>query len=250
MPDIDLRLGCWQDVLADVEQVDAVICDPPYSERTASGYKTNPEWSREIGSQPGVEYGFITEQDVADFVGWWWRRCRHWMLVFGDHVSARWWESSLSQAGAYVFAPLPYIRTDGAPRFVGDGPTSLTDWLVVARHRSTTANGSPRRGSRPGWYQGSCRRGEVTGAKDLRAMRQIVGEYTLPGDLVCDPFSGSGTTARACVTEGRRFVGAERDPGTYRVAMDRLRGLGPTGKPQLSIFDRVAAPATEDTGGR
>ena len=33
---IDLRLGRWQDVLADVTTCDAVICDPPYSAREAT----------------------------------------------------------------------------------------------------------------------------------------------------------------------------------------------------------------------
>jgi DNA modification methylase len=33
--------------------------------------------------------------------------------------------------------------------------------------------------------------------------------YTMPGDLVCDPFSGSGTTQHAAIQTGRAFVGAD-----------------------------------------
>lgn len=33
--------------------------------------------------------------------------------------------------------------------------------------------------------------------------------YTMPGDLICDPFSGSGTTAVASIETGRDFVGAD-----------------------------------------
>lgn len=33
--------------------------------------------------------------------------------------------------------------------------------------------------------------------------------YTLPGDLVCDPFSGSGTTCVAAIESGRDFIGAD-----------------------------------------
>lgn len=33
--------------------------------------------------------------------------------------------------------------------------------------------------------------------------------YTMPGDLVCDPFSGSGTTNLASIESGRAFVGAD-----------------------------------------
>lgn len=35
----DLRLGRWQDALADVGDVDAVITDPPFSQRTAEGFR-------------------------------------------------------------------------------------------------------------------------------------------------------------------------------------------------------------------
>lgn len=36
---IELRCGRWQDVLADVTQCDAVITDPPYSDKTHSGQR-------------------------------------------------------------------------------------------------------------------------------------------------------------------------------------------------------------------
>ena len=36
-PSWDLRLGRWQDVLADVREVDCVCVDPPYGERTHDG---------------------------------------------------------------------------------------------------------------------------------------------------------------------------------------------------------------------
>jgi DNA modification methylase len=46
-----------------------------------------------------------------------------------------------------------------------------------------------------------------------------------PADgLVVDPFCGSGSTGVACVREGRRFLGVERDPGYCEVARSRLRG--------------------------
>lgn len=33
--------------------------------------------------------------------------------------------------------------------------------------------------------------------------------YSLPGDIVCDPFSGSGSTAVGCIETGRHFIGAD-----------------------------------------
>jgi site-specific DNA-methyltransferase (adenine-specific) len=46
--------------------------------------------------------------------------------------------------------------------------------------------------------------------------------FTLEGDLVLDPFIGSGTTAVAAVRLGRHFVGIEADPLYFKVAQERI----------------------------
>ena len=43
-----------------------------------------------------------------------------------------------------------------------------------------------------------------------------------PGDLVCDPFMGSGTTGVAAVLTGRRFYGIEKDPAFFQMACGRI----------------------------
>ena len=45
----------------------------------------------------------------------------------------------------------------------------------------------------------------------------------VPGMTVCDPFMGSGTTGIACVRQGRKFIGVERDPEYYAIAVERIR---------------------------
>lgn len=58
----------------------------------------------------------------------------------------------------------------------------------------------------------------------LALAKRAVMLYTRPGDLVCDPFSGSGTTQIACVESGRGFVGADlfyEDIRARRVAAAR-----------------------------
>lgn len=39
--------------------------------------------------------------------------------------------------------------------------------------------------------------------------RRAVMLYTMPGDIVIDPFSGSGTTHAVCIRTGRAFCGAD-----------------------------------------
>jgi DNA modification methylase len=46
-----------------------------------------------------------------------------------------------------------------------------------------------------------------------------------PGELIIDPFLGSGTTAVAAVLEGRRFLGCDIDPGCVETTRRRLEQL-------------------------
>jgi DNA modification methylase len=55
-------------------------------------------------------------------------------------------------------------------------------------------------------------------------MEELILDFTDPDDLVCDPFSGSATTAVAALRHGRRFIGWERDPEHYATAIRRLCG--------------------------
>ena len=70
---IDLRLGRWESALADVERVDALIVDAPYSERTheshsprtdvLTSYKAGARWAQRGGSRSTIDYAYW---DAAD----------------------------------------------------------------------------------------------------------------------------------------------------------------------------------------
>ena len=52
--------------------------------------------------------------------------------------------------------------------------------------------------------------------------RDHVATWSNPGDVVLDPFSGSGTTAKAAKALGRRFIGLEVNPEYCEIAEQRL----------------------------
>jgi site-specific DNA-methyltransferase (adenine-specific) len=59
--------------------------------------------------------------------------------------------------------------------------------------------------------------------KPLGLMLEIVADFTSPGDLILDPFCGSGTTGVAALRLGRRFIGIERDPTWAALSIERLK---------------------------
>lgn len=59
--------------------------------------------------------------------------------------------------------------------------------------------------------------------KPLELIKRFVAVSSNPGDLVLDPFMGSGTTAVASKALGRRFVGFELSREYVRMAEQRLR---------------------------
>jgi hypothetical protein len=58
--------------------------------------------------------------------------------------------------------------------------------------------------------------------KALEVMKWCVASFSRPGDIVLDPFMGTGTTGVACLLLGRRFIGIERDLEYMTMARKRL----------------------------
>ena len=61
----------------------------------------------------------------------------------------------------------------------------------------------------------------------LALVRRVVLGITRPGDLVLDPFAGSGTTGVVCIEHGRRFQGIELREEYAAIARDRIDKAAP-----------------------
>jgi adenine-specific DNA-methyltransferase len=86
------------------------------------------------------------------------------------------------------------------------------DVWYVPKVTSGTDRASPERTPHPAQFP-------------LALIERVVKVSSNEGDVVLDPFMGSGTTAEACVRNGRKFVGFELKESYCQIAAQRLRSL-------------------------
>ena len=61
--------------------------------------------------------------------------------------------------------------------------------------------------------------------KPVRLLERLLALTTQPGDVVLDPFSGSCSTAIACVNTNREYIGFEIDKEYYEAGTKRLNDV-------------------------
>lgn len=188
--------------------VDLVLTDPPYlvNYRDRAGRSIANDRNADWVNPAFREMAWLMKDEsfCVSFYGW--------HLV--DTFMAAWRAAGLVPVGHLVF-PKRYRSSVGA---------------FEARHEQAyvLAKGRRPRVARPipdvlPWaYTGN--RLHPT-QKPVEALTPIIGALTEPGQLVLDPFCGSGSTLVAARRLGRDCLGIELDAGHARTATDRVRGF-------------------------
>ena len=216
-PGWELRLGRWQDALSGV-RCSSLIFDAPYSAATHAAVTTRNDNSAPDGLTP--DYAAFTDDDVRRFCNSWRDRCDGWMVSLTDSRLAPVWGAEMEAIGRYAFAPVPCVIRGMSVRIQGDGPSSWAIWAVVSRPRNSEF---VKWGTLPGAYTGPSQPGAGGGrGKPRWLLEALVRDYTRPGDLICDPFAGWGSTICAAVALGRRGIGAEMDAAAFAEAAARV----------------------------
>lgn len=239
----DLQLARWEDytpTLAD-DSVDFICCDMPYN-TTNLGFDKEvvdlPRWWGEawrVVKPAGVVVLFAADLFTVDLIQSQRANYRYrlvWCKTMGtgfldaERRPLRAHEDVLvfcRQPGQWVYNPQ---KTPGKPfkvqRPTGRGQShygASIDDLVTTYDGSRHPLSFQHFGSEP-----------TTGRlhptqKPLDLMRWLVRTYSNPGDTVLDCFAGSGSTAAACLMEGRAFVGCEMSPDYHAKATARLQAL-------------------------
>lgn len=81
------------------------------------------------------------------------------------------------------------------------------------------------------------RKREHPNEKPLEIVAKLVDTHSNQGDLILDPFAGSGTTGVAAVRLGRQFVGIEVDSSYFDIACRRIEAA--TRQPDMFATPRL-----------
>jgi site-specific DNA-methyltransferase (adenine-specific) len=249
MSAFDLRLGDCLDPAAGMASlrdgsVDHVICDPPYEpeahtlQRRIRGADTNG--GERICSVEPLDFSPIAEADRVSAAAQFARVARRWILVFCQAEAVAAWRDSLIAAGATYKRSCVWVKPDGMPQLTGDRPAMGYESIVAAHAPGRSSwNGGGQRGVFVVNKGGDKRSGHPT-QKPIALMEKLVRLFTDPGDMILDPFAGSGTTGVAALRMGRRFIGFERDSRYHAIALKRLS----TAREQLELSGITAAEAS------
>jgi ParB family chromosome partitioning protein len=198
---IAIRHGDFREVLGDLRgQVDAMITDPPYLSEYIPLYGELAKLAAELLRPHGVLVVMTPHLHLPEVVNCMTPHLRYrWICIYymGDT------KANVSAAKiATSWKPLlVFTRYDAENlRFV------CSDYFSGARGNSDGVEKTLHH-----WQQ------------SLDGFIQIVERFTEPGELVVDPFLGSGTTAVACLRLGRQFVGCDIDAGAVAIARRRVQ---------------------------
>jgi site-specific DNA-methyltransferase (adenine-specific) len=221
--------------------VDLVLTDPPFSDWTHVGARTNPEtrggdWI--IGGnepQEMISFDSISDWGVSstfDRLGY---LARRWVIANMD------WRhyAEMERLPPAFLRPVRmgiWDKPNGAPQFTGDRPA--TGWEAIGifhrmeRWREKTNGRRFAEGGRMSWNGGGHRAvwrvNKVNDpfnptAKPPELVSLLIELFSNPGDLVLDPFAGVGTTLLCARAMGRYGVGIEMDEAQCAEIVRRLR---------------------------
>lgn len=201
--------------------VDVVITDPPYEAKAHTSHRLVARAGGKLEVEP-LTFPPITEEQRAESARQMARLARRWLLVFCQVEAAMKWRAALESAGAVYERTCQWIKPDGKPHYTGDRP-GIGYESIVACHAPGRSrwNGGGSHGVFIVNKGGDTRTGHQT-QKPLALMELLVRLFSEPGELILDPFAGSGTTGVAAVRLGRRFVGWEMNPAYEDIARRRL----------------------------
>ena len=184
------------------------ITDPPYTKHVHDRMH-----SVTGGTGVDVECPFdpLTAGDEAKICAALGSVARRWSVIF----------CALEQLGAYTIDTPgdrwiksgAYLKQRCMPQLTGDRPGSRVEGIALRHGRSVKLAWNNK--GRSGLFLAMPEHRKATrhvSAKPIELMIQLIAAFTEPGELVFDPFAGTGSTAIAAELLGRKCLAVEIDP--------------------------------------
>ncbi|HZA01259.1 MAG TPA: site-specific DNA-methyltransferase [Hyphomicrobiaceae bacterium] len=244
---------------------DLVFADPPYNLQL-DGSLLRPNNT----VVDGVDDAWDKFQSFAEydrFTHAWLAECRRLLKpdgaiwVIGSYHSIFRLGAALQDLGFWVQNDVIWRKTNPMPNFRGKRFTNAHETLIWAgrdQKSRVTFNYEAMKAfnddvqMRSDWLIPICagperlkddggRKAHPT-QKPEALLHRVVLASTHPGDLVLDPFFGTGTTGAVAKRLGRRWLGIERDPDYARAALERIARVQPL---PLSALDTARSKRGE-----
>ena len=240
--------------------VDLVFADPPYNLQLKSELK-RPDDSR-VDAVDDAWDKFSSFAAYDAFTRAWLIGCRRVMKpaatlwVIGSYHNIFRVGAILQDLGFWILNDVVWRKTNPMPNFRGRRFTNAHETLIWAARepnaKGYTFNYEALKAGNDGvqvrsdWTIPLCTGDERLKGNDAKKIHPTQKPEALlarailassrPGDVVLDPFFGTGTTGAVAKRLGRRFIGIERDIAYAQSARDRIDAVEPLPEPSLAPF--------------
>ncbi|MFZ5618116.1 MAG: site-specific DNA-methyltransferase [Pseudomonadota bacterium] len=237
---------------------DLVFADPPYNLQLG-GDLTRPDNSRVDGVDDEWDrFGSFEEYDR--FTRDWLKEAQRILKpdgavwVIGSYHNIFRVGAALQDLGFWLLNDVIWVKSNPMPNFRGTRFTNAHEtliWASKSKESRPTFNYSALKTAnddlqmRSDWLLPICTGNErlkgASGAKIHPTQKpeallyRVMLATTDPGDIVVDPFFGSGTTGAVAKMLGRRFIGIDRDKDYIAAAAKRIAAVTPADAGTLSV---------------
>ena len=248
------------------ESVDLIFADPPYNLQLA-GELLRPNNSKVMGVDNDWDQ-FNSFKDYDEFSRKWLKACQRVLKqtgslwVIGSYHNIFRIGSVLQDLGFWILNDIIWRKTNPMPNFRGRRFTNAHETLIWCGKNSSTKGYTFNYDSmkslneglqmRSDWLLPLCTGGERLKRNGHKAhptqkpeslISRVILSTSKPGDLIVDPFSGSGTTAAVAKRFSRQFIGIEQSKEYVEISRQRLQAVQVLNDPDvLEIETKRNAP--------
>jgi site-specific DNA-methyltransferase (adenine-specific) len=226
------------------DRVGHFITDPPYEQRMQELHAA-VKLRRTDGGPQRQQLDFQSIQDIrGPFLDQVRRLNTGWLLAFCNVEGVGEWKAAILERDLKFKITCIWNKPDATPKLNGQGPALSYECITTTwcGRGHASWNGGGKRGVFTHLTNNPERTGKHPTEKPVSLMSELVGLFSNVGELVCDPFMGSGTTGVAAVRMGRRFIGVEQNETYFDLACERISAA----MKQPDLFIEPPKPLKQD----